>query len=75
MTDANYSLVERLSAWAGERGHTVGQAAHAWLLAHPEVSSVISGATRMEQVQENVKAADWVLTPEEFKQANEILGA
>jgi aryl-alcohol dehydrogenase-like predicted oxidoreductase len=62
MTDANYTFVDRLSAWARERGHTCGDAAHAWLLAHPEVSSVISGATRLEQLQENVKAAEWSLS-------------
>ena len=73
MTDANYTVVERLSEWAGEHGHTTGDAAHAWLLAHPEISSVISGATRLEQVQLNAQAADWVLTPDEVKQVNQIL--
>jgi aryl-alcohol dehydrogenase-like predicted oxidoreductase len=51
----------------------MGDAAHAWLLAHPQVSSVISGATRLEQVQLNAQAADWVLTPDEVKQVNQIL--
>ncbi len=44
------------------------------LLAHAEVSSVISGATRLEQVQQNAQAADWVLTPEELKQVSQIMG-
>ena len=65
MTDANYLFVERLAAWAHERGHTSGEAAQAWLLAQPRVCSVISGATRMEQLLENVKAAEWVLTSAE----------
>ena len=73
MTEANYTLVEKLAEWANQRGHTIGETAQAWLLAHPEVSSVISGATRLEQMQENVKAADWVLTPDEFQKINEIL--
>lgn len=73
MTDANYTVIERLADWAAQRSHTLGDAAQAWLLAHPEVSSVISGATRLEQVQENVKAADWALSPEEVQQISQIL--
>jgi aryl-alcohol dehydrogenase-like predicted oxidoreductase len=73
MTDANYTLVERMEAWAGERGHTAGDLAQAWLFAHPEVSSVITGATRLDQVQQNVKAADWQLTGDEMKAVEEML--
>jgi aryl-alcohol dehydrogenase-like predicted oxidoreductase len=73
MTPGNYTIVEKLTKWAGERGHTLGDAAHAWLLARPEVSSVISGATKLEQVQENVKAAEWTLSGEEVEQINQIL--
>jgi aryl-alcohol dehydrogenase-like predicted oxidoreductase len=74
MTDANYTFVERLTAWARERGHTCGDAAQAWLLAHPEVSSVISGATRLEQLQENVKAAEWSLSPAEAVEIANLKG-
>jgi aryl-alcohol dehydrogenase-like predicted oxidoreductase len=74
MTDANYTVIERLTEWAAQRGQTVGEVAQAWLLAHPEVSSVITGATRTEQLQENAKACDWVLTPQEFQEINQILG-
>ncbi len=73
MTPGNYAILEHLTHWAGERGHTPGDLAQAWLLAHPEVSSVISGATRLEQVQENVRAADWVLSADELKEVNQIL--
>lgn len=73
MTDANYTLIERLGSWAGERGHTLSELAHAWLLARPEVCSVISGATRMDQVRQNVKAAGWKLTAEDVEQVNQIL--
>ena len=71
MTPANYTFVERLDAWARERGRTSGDAAQAWLLSHPEVCSVISGVTRLDQLEANVKAAEWTLTPAE---AQEILG-
>lgn len=73
MTPENYTRVERLSAWAASRDHTLGDLAHAWLLAHPQVSSVISGATKLEQVQANVKAADWALTPAEMEEVNRLL--
>ncbi len=74
MTDANYERLEKLEAWAVERGHTMGDLAHAWLLAQPQVSSVISGATNTEQVRSNTKAADWKLSREEHVQVNALLG-
>jgi aryl-alcohol dehydrogenase-like predicted oxidoreductase len=73
MTPANYTMLENLTEWAAQRGHTTVEAAQAWLLGHPEVSSVISGATRAEQMQENARAGDWTLTPEEFQQINQML--
>ncbi len=73
MTDSYYDKLERLIAWAGERGHTIGDLAHAWLLAQPSVSSVISGATSAEQVEANARAAGWALSAEELSQVNAIL--
>ena len=55
---------EKLAGWetfAKERGHTVGELAIAWLLAHPVVCSVIAGATRPEQLAANATAAEWSL--------------
>jgi aryl-alcohol dehydrogenase-like predicted oxidoreductase len=74
MTTDNYTKIEELARWAEARGHTLGHLAQAWLLSHPEVSSVITGATRLEQVQENVSASDWVLTPAEVDEVNKVLG-
>jgi aryl-alcohol dehydrogenase-like predicted oxidoreductase len=73
MTDTNYTIVEKLGEWAKQRGKTSGDAAHAWLLARPEVSSVISGATKLEQVQQNAKAGDWNLSAEEVEEIEGIL--
>jgi aryl-alcohol dehydrogenase-like predicted oxidoreductase len=73
MTDANYTIVERLTAWAEERDHTMAELAHAWLLGQPQVSSVISGATKLSQVQANAKSADWQLTAEELAEVNGVL--
>jgi len=74
MTDANYDRVERLTAWAKERGHGMNELAQAWLLAQPAVCSVISGATKLEHLLGNAKAADWHLTAEEVSQINAVLG-
>jgi aryl-alcohol dehydrogenase-like predicted oxidoreductase len=65
VTDARLMVVERLQAWAEERGHTVAELAITWLLAHAEVSTVIVGARRPEQVEQNVRAAAWTLTDAE----------
>jgi aryl-alcohol dehydrogenase-like predicted oxidoreductase len=73
MTDANYAKVEKLAAWATERSHSMGELAHAWLLAQPQVSSVISGATKLEQVQANARAAGWKLSADELAQVNAVL--
>lgn len=73
MTEANYTIVEKLTAWAEERGHTMGELAHAWLLAQPRVCSVISGLTKLEQLQANAKAGEWGLTAVEAAEINEIL--
>jgi aryl-alcohol dehydrogenase-like predicted oxidoreductase len=58
-------MVERLAAWAEARGHTVAELAIAWLLAHPEVSTVIVGARAPDQLDRNVIAVGWHLTPDE----------
>jgi len=73
MTDANYTRLEALSDWASKFERGLNELAEAWLLAHPEVRSVISGATKVEHVLSNAKAADWALTPEELSAVNEIL--
>jgi len=73
MTDANYVKIEELTGWARARGRGMNELAEAWLLAQPQVCSVISGATRLEHVLSNAKAADWALTAEEVQEINTIL--
>ncbi|HET8627217.1 MAG TPA: aldo/keto reductase [Thermomicrobiales bacterium] len=67
-------VVDRLASWAEGRGHQLGELAIAWLLGHPEVSTVIAGVTSPEQVETNVRAAEWRLTPEEVAETAEIAG-
>ena len=74
-TDANYDLLERLEAFCVARGHSVLELAFAWLLANPTISSVIAGATRVEQIVSNAKAASWRLTPYDVAEVNGIIDA
>jgi len=70
---ATLQAVQRLDAWAHERGHSVGELALAWLAARPGVSVVIAGTTRPEQVAANARAADWRLTPADMQEIDDIL--
>lgn len=55
--DDKLATVERLIAWASERGLSLLDIALGWHTSHPLVASVIAGATRPEQVEANVAAA------------------
>ena len=73
MTDANYDRIEKLEAWARARDRGLNELAEAWLLAQPQVCSVISGATKLQHVLDNVKAADWRLTPADLQEIDTLL--
>ncbi len=66
MTDANWRIVGALEAFCQERDHSLLELAFSWLAARSPVASVIAGATRPEQIEANVKAADWKLSPEDL---------
>ena len=75
MTDKNWTIVEKLESFATEHDHTLLELALSWLACRPTVSSVIAGATNPEQVEQNVRAADWQLSSEELEQIQSILDA
>jgi aryl-alcohol dehydrogenase-like predicted oxidoreductase len=66
LSDRNFERVERLTAFAEARDHTVLDLAFAWLAGQPAVASVIAGATQPDQVRANVAAGAWTLTQEEL---------
>src|SRR5687768_9627717 len=69
LTPENVAAAERLAAWCAKSGvGTPAQVALAWVLRHPEVSSAIIGATRVEQIDENVAACDLALTPAQWRE-------
>lgn len=73
MTSDSYAKLDQLKVFAEERDHTINELAHAWLLAQPMVSSVISGATKVEHVQANAAAGEWELSSDDVAALNEIL--
>lgn len=73
LTDANFDVIDRLEAWALERGHTLLELAFAWLLAHRVVASVIAGATSPAQVAANAAAGEWELTADEVDEVRVLL--
>ncbi|HEX4891967.1 MAG TPA: aldo/keto reductase, partial [Hyphomicrobiaceae bacterium] len=72
LNDRNWRVTEELAAFAKARGHTLLELAFSWLLARPNVSSVIAGATSPEQVEANVKAAAWQLSAEDMAEIDRI---
>jgi voltage-dependent potassium channel beta subunit len=75
LTDpARIAKVVALEPVAREMGATLAQFALAWCLQNPYVSSVITGATRLEQLQENMKALEFVdsFTPELMQRIDSV---
>jgi aryl-alcohol dehydrogenase-like predicted oxidoreductase len=70
--DAQWNKIEALEKFCAERNHSMVELAFSWLAARPQVSSIIAGATRPEQLEMNVKAADWALTPEDLAEIDRI---
>jgi aryl-alcohol dehydrogenase-like predicted oxidoreductase len=72
VTDDRIRAVDRLRPWATERGHTTAELGIAWLLAHPETATVIVGIRTREQLDQNVRAAEWKLSEAEREEARKI---
>jgi aryl-alcohol dehydrogenase-like predicted oxidoreductase len=72
LTDPNWQIVERLEEFCAQRGRSLLELAFSWLTARPPVCSVIAGATRSEQVEQNVAAVEWVLTPDDMAEIDRL---
>jgi aryl-alcohol dehydrogenase-like predicted oxidoreductase len=75
MTDENARRVRELKSVADELGITRAQLALAWVLRQPGVSSVITGATKVSQMEDNLGAAEVELSPEQIERIEQILGS
>jgi aryl-alcohol dehydrogenase-like predicted oxidoreductase len=74
LNEAMLGKVGALAKWARDQGHDVGHLALAWLLSRPEVSTIIAGATKPEQVEDNARAAEWRLSGGDLEEIDRLLG-
>lgn len=70
--DLAFHILDKLRPMAEAKGRTVASLALAWLLHQPVVSTVIIGAKKMEQLDDNLTAVDVKFTPEELRQLDEV---
>lgn len=73
LTERNLSIVDRLAAIATEAGTTLPVLALAWTLRNPGVAAAIIGASRPDQVRQNVKAAGFRIDDELLHRIDEVL--
>jgi aryl-alcohol dehydrogenase-like predicted oxidoreductase len=74
LTDDTLTRVQNLAPIAGDLGLSLAQLAVAWVLQNPNVSAALVGASRPEQVAENVKAAGVTIPADALKAIDEALG-
>ncbi|GIO34298.1 MULTISPECIES: aldo/keto reductase [Paenibacillus] len=70
--DKSYRIIDVLEEIARERESTVARIALAWVLHQPAVTSVIVGAKRPDQLQDNLAASDIELTKDELARLDEV---
>ena len=75
MTDEVLTRVQDLRPVAADLGLSMAQLAIAWVLQNSNVSAALVGASRPEQVAENVKAAGVEIPADAMKRIDEVLGA
>jgi aryl-alcohol dehydrogenase-like predicted oxidoreductase len=68
----NWDTVEQLRDFAAQRGRSLLELAMSWLASRSFVSSIIAGATKPEQVEQNVAAVGWVLSAAELAEIDRI---
>ncbi len=72
-TDAMFDVVEGVEPIAKKKGLTLAQLALAWVAEQPGITSPIIGPRTMEQLEDNLGAADVSFTEEELEQIDEII--
>ncbi len=71
-TEENKQKAQDFVKIAGEMGVTAAQLAIAWCLKNPAVTSVIAAATKISQLEDNLKAADIVIPDDAVEKINEL---
>jgi aryl-alcohol dehydrogenase-like predicted oxidoreductase len=72
LNERNFATLAKLEAFAEARGRGVLDVAIAWLANQPHVGSVIAGATKPEQVEQNARAGEWKMTADELAEVDAI---
>jgi aryl-alcohol dehydrogenase-like predicted oxidoreductase len=67
-----FDIIEVMQTIAEEKTISVAQLALSWLLHQPVVSSVIIGAKRIDQLDDNLKAVDVALSPEDLQKLDDV---
>jgi aryl-alcohol dehydrogenase-like predicted oxidoreductase len=70
--DRLWNIIDVLKAVAKQKNVSAAQVALAWTLSRPGVSSLVIGGRTLEQIKNNIKASEVVLTNNEIQQLNEI---
>jgi len=68
----NWRIVEALKSFAAARGHSLLELAMSWLASRPFIPSIIAGATRPEQVEQNIAAVGWTLSAADLAKIDRI---
>jgi aryl-alcohol dehydrogenase-like predicted oxidoreductase len=72
INDTNWSTVERLQAFCAQRDRTLLELVFAWLAAQPCVGSIIAGATRPDQIEQNVQTVQWALSADDLHEVDAL---
>jgi aryl-alcohol dehydrogenase-like predicted oxidoreductase len=72
LTERNLKIVEELVELAREKGVSLAQLSLAWIMHQPEITAPIIGATRPEQIEENLGATDVKLSSDDLKRIDEL---
>lgn len=71
-SEINFKALEHLTKVTKEHGCSMAQFALAWILSNETITSVLSGMTSLEQIEENSKATEIELSPEELRTCDEV---
>ena len=72
LNERNWRIVDALDAFVARRGHTLLELAMSWLASRPYIPSIIAGATRPEQVGQNIAAVGWALSAADLAEIDRI---
>ena len=72
-TSRYYKIIRQLADFAKKQGYSLNVLAHAWLMAQKQISSVISGVSKVAQIQANIASLAWEMSTQEVEEINQIL--